>query len=34
MLATNYGTVVHPVPEPITMSLLAVGGAVLLRRRK
>jgi hypothetical protein len=33
MLATNYGTVVHTVPEPITMSLLAVGGAALLRRR-
>jgi hypothetical protein len=33
MLATNYGTVVHTVPEPVTMSLLAVGGAALLRRR-
>ncbi len=33
MLATNYGTVVHTVPEPITMSLLAIGGAALLRRR-
>jgi hypothetical protein len=33
MLATNYGTVVHTVPEPVTMSLLAIGGAALLRRR-
>jgi hypothetical protein len=33
-LATNYGTVVHTVPEPVTMSLLALGGVALLRRRK
>ncbi len=28
------GDVVGPVPEPVTMSLLAVGGLVLLRRRR
>ncbi len=33
ILKSNFGFVA-PVPEPITLSLLAVGGAAILRRRR
>ena len=30
----NWALVVHPVPEPATLSLLALGGLAMVRRRK
>ena len=34
ILKGNFGSIAAAVPEPITLGLLAVGGAALLRRRK
>jgi hypothetical protein len=33
-LAGNFGVIVHPVPEPMSLGLLALGGVGLLRRRR